>query len=269
MRSSIVVAILVLCGIPSGADSSITFTRRDYAAAASARAITAADFDRDGWLDLATAGTRGSIRILLNNGSLNGFRALPERILGGGPFDLAAGDLNRDGIPDLVVANADANAVDILIGTGDGTFPRSTRIPIAEGGIGGNPRGLALADHDGDGKLDVIVTEYATGAWRILYGDGNGGIARARIFGVGSATHPQGVVAADFNHDGQVDVALALAGASRVAIFRSQPGGAIAQQNVTLEGPVNVITGRFLEQPNLHAGRQRHGLRMANDRHHG
>ena len=242
MRFLLVVAALVLSGISPGADAPTTFMRDDYGGAASARAIAAADFDQDGWLDLATAGTRGSIRILLNNGPAGRFRALPERSLGGGPFDLAAGDLNRDGIPDLVVANADADAVDILLGAGDGTFPRWTRVSIVQGSIGGNPRGIALADHDGDGRLDVIVTEYATGAWRILYGDGNGNVVRAHSFGVGSTTHPQGVAAADFNRDGKVDVAIALAGANLVAVFLSQPNGVMAQQNVTVGGPVNVMT---------------------------
>ncbi len=148
---------------------------------------------------------------------------------------MAAGDLNRDGVPDLVVANADGHSIDIQIGNGDGTFVDPSRIPIA----GGNPRGVTLADYNVDGKLDIIVTEYATGAWRVLYGNGTGGVSRQDRFG--GIANPQGVLAADFNRDGRPDVAIAGAGINLVAIFYSTSNGGIVQRNVTVGGAVNVL----------------------------
>lgn len=236
MRILAVAGLFLASGVAASAQTPVTVSPHDYGAAAAPRAIASADFNRDGWLDLATAGTeRDSIAILLNNGANGGFRTLPDRVVGGGPFDIAAGDLNRDGIPDLVIANADADAVDVLLGAGDGTFPVSTRISMP----GAGPRGLALTDFDGNGRLDIIVTEFATGAWRVLYGNGLGGVVRQDRFG--SIRSPQGVVAADFNHDGRPDVAIAGAGINLIAVFYTQPNGGIVQKNVVVGTAVNVL----------------------------
>ena len=97
---------------------------------------------------------------------------------------------------------------------------------------------MAIANRDG--ALDIIVTEYATGAWRILYGDGSGGVLRADRFG--AIRNPQGVVAADFNHDGWLDVAIAGSGINLVAVFYSTATGGLVHRNVPVGGTVNVLT---------------------------
>lgn len=220
------------CARPAFAQTVPTFDPAGYAAASAPRAIAGADFDGDGWLDLATAG-RDGISVLLNNGR-GTFSATYASSPGGGAFDMAAGDLNRDTVPDLVVAQADGNAVDIFIGNGDGSFAGPQRVAIT-----GGPRGVTLADWNVDGKLDIIVTEYTTGAWRILYGDGSGGISRQDRYG--SIANPQGVLAADFNRDGRPDVAIAGTGINLVAIFVTTAGGGFVQRNVTVGGAVNVL----------------------------
>ena len=164
-----------------------------------------------------------------------GFERFRSITVGGGPFDMAAGDLNRDGWPDLAIANADGHAVTLLISSGVAGSFRQVDYPMP----GANPRGIALGDRDGDGALDVLVTEYATGAWRILYGDGAGAIARQERYG--AIAHPQGIVAADFNRDGRLDVAIAGTGINIVAVFYSTPAGSIQQRNVVVEGAVNVL----------------------------
>ena len=148
---------------------------------------------------------------------------------------MAAGDLNRDGWPDLAIANADAHAVTLLISSGVAGSFRQVDYPMP----GANPRGIALGDRDRDGALDVLVTEYATGAWRILYGDGAGAIAREERYG--AIANPQGIVAADFNRDGWLDVAIAGTGINIVAVFYSTPAGGLQQRNVLVDGAVNVL----------------------------
>lgn len=83
----------------------MTLTRDEYASSAGARAAVVADFDRDGWADLAHATLdTASVSILLNGGGerLAFARDVP---VDAGPFDLTAADFNRDGGVDLAVAN--------------------------------------------------------------------------------------------------------------------------------------------------------------------
>ena len=226
------------CTTLAVAQTPLAFDREDDSSSFRPRAIALADFDRDGFVDLAHGGdgVDAFIVITLNRTRTGeGFERFRSITVGGGLFDMAAGDLNRDGWPDLAIANADGHAVTLLISSGVAGSFRQVDYPMP----GANPRGIALGDRDRDGALDVLVTEYATGAWRILYGDGAGAIAREERYG--AIAHPQGIVAADFNRDGRLDVAIAGAGINIVAVFYSTSTGAIQQRNVLVEGAVNVL----------------------------
>ncbi len=237
MRTMALLAMFSCCSVPAAAQPVVGFTRTDVPAATTPRAVVAADFDRDGFPDFAQTGLGGSVGIWLNRMRTDeGFVRFRVLTVGGGPFDMAAGDLNRDGWPDLVIANADLEGVTILLSTGQagGFTKRDYLMP------GANPRGVALGDRNRDGALDIFVTEYATGAWRVLYGDGSGGVLRADRFG--AIRHAQGVVAADFNRDGWLDVAIAGSGINLVAVFYSTATGELMQRNVSVGGHVNVLT---------------------------
>lgn len=65
---------------------------------------------------------------------------------------LAAGDLNGDHIPDLVVANSGSNSVSILLGAVSGRFVESDNIHVNRG-----PQAVSLSDLNGDGKLDLVL----------------------------------------------------------------------------------------------------------------
>ena len=67
------------------------------------------------------------------------------------------GDLNGDGIPDLVVANRGSNSVSVLLGNGNGTFQAQTTYAT-----GSEPYSLTLADVTGDGKLDLLVANQSS-----------------------------------------------------------------------------------------------------------
>jgi len=65
---------------------------------------------------------------------------------------VAIGDLNRDGRPDLVVANQSANTVSVLLGTGTGSFGTAANFSV-----GANPTAVAVGDFDEDGRPDLVI----------------------------------------------------------------------------------------------------------------
>ncbi len=76
---------------------------------------------------------------------------------GANPRAIAVGDVNRDGILDLITANVDSNNVTVLLGNGDGTFQSMS--PYA---VGGSPRSVAMGDFNGDGNLDLATANVGT-----------------------------------------------------------------------------------------------------------
>src|SRR5579871_855043 len=70
-------------------------------------------------------------------------------------------------------------------------------------GVGSQPRSVATADVNGDGKLDLLVANGAAGNVGVLPGNGNGGFGAESTFAVG--TTPFSVAVGDFNRDGKLD----------------------------------------------------------------
>ena len=128
----------------------LTFSRADYASSDAPRGIATADFNRDGAMDLALVNTgRRSVAVLMNETTQGrGFVQRYEIVLGGEPFEVVAVDVNNDAVVDCaVVANADLNTIDIVLGRTAGGFELPQHIAAA-----GFPRGVAVADLDWDGR---------------------------------------------------------------------------------------------------------------------
>jgi uncharacterized protein (TIGR03437 family) len=168
------------------------------------RHLVAADFNRDGKLDLA----EGTSAVLLLGRGDGTFQA---PINYGAPGPLAAGDLNGDGKPDLAVIRY-AGAVSILLGNGDGAFQQPVEFSVAISNAGLPGGEVTIADFNGDGRPDLAVAGPTTGGFAILLGKGDGTFAqsftvagcRANMLCSGAPGYPLGV--GDFNGDGKLDI---------------------------------------------------------------
>ncbi|MGW8728429.1 FG-GAP-like repeat-containing protein [Streptomyces sp. NPDC055808] len=149
------------------------------------------------------------------------------------PTDVAVGDFDEDGKPDLATSNANTNNVSAVLGSGGGTFGVATRFAL---GGGTNPQGIAAADLDGDGHLDLITSNASSGTLSVLRGDGHGGFGTASSVPAGVAL-PSKLRLADVNEDGKLDAVVVAPGTpGRVAVLLGDGTGGFGTANVLSAG---------------------------------
>jgi hypothetical protein len=131
--------------------------RQVFAIGGQGVAIAAGDFNGDGVLDLATGNdASGSVSVLAGLG--HGSFGSADTFRAGNTHSIAVVDLNRDGHLDLISGGYDEGFVRFWPGVGDGKFLAEVQIPTTTSGS----RGVAAADFNGDGKLDLVVADAST-----------------------------------------------------------------------------------------------------------
>jgi hypothetical protein len=234
-----------------------TFTLKSrLLVAGSPVALTIADLNGDGKLDVAVAnsnefaqGRRGYISIFFGHG--DGTFTLGEHYnAGNSPWSIAAADLNGDGHTDLVVSSNnyasehDTQTLFVLLNNGDGTF---TNGAIYNAGV--EALAVSIADFNHDGKQDLAVSSGFNQELVILLGNGDGTFSSpvnysTTAFGFG----PYGNVVADFNGDGNLDVAVNLANGPIVIFFGNSDGAfqpAVAAGTMSQSGGQGIVAGDF------------------------
>ncbi len=182
--------------------------------ASSPRFLTTADVNRDGRADLVVASVAGGVSVLRGRGD-GTFEAAAYTSVGTRVVEVAAGDVNGDGWPDVVTANLDNNTVSLLLNDGTGKFPSFTNLAVGAG-----PHGVSLVDVDHDGDLDVVSANQGGGGITVLTNNGAGAFTRAADIATGPG--PQGAAVADLDGDGAEDLAVAQAAGNNVAVLLSR-----------------------------------------------
>jgi hypothetical protein len=180
----------------------------NYSVGSTPVAISIADFNGDGKLDIAVIDqSASSISVLLGNGD-GTFQAQKTTSIttGNSPDSLAIGDFNGDGKLDVGVTvnlpQAGQRAVAVLLGNGDGTFQSPINYDSGSGA-----HNAIVADFNGDSKLDIAVTDSNANAISVLLGNGDGTFQTPA--NTPTTFAPGSIAAADFNRDSKVDVLLA------------------------------------------------------------
>ncbi len=169
----------------------------EFATGAGPLDLIAADFNRDGKLDIASLGAgSAAVTVHAGNGS-GGLGSGSSFPVGLDAVALASGDVNRDGAIDLVTASS----VDlkVLLGNGVGGFA-----PAAGYVVGSDITGVALGDMNRDGKLDAVVASPGDGAVNITLGNGAGAFAASTQYSTPGI--PGQIAMGDLDRDGDLDV---------------------------------------------------------------
>ena len=197
--------------------------------------IAAADLNNDGKVDLITANIGGdpygltpgaprgnTISILYGNGD-GTFQPQQTIAVGNSPYWVSVGDLNGDGKPDVVVADAYDNTVSVLLNNGGGTF-----LPQQTFSTGLYPTSVAIADLNGDGQPDLVTANEHDGTISVLQGNGDGSFQTQQTYSTGPT--PVSVQAADLNGDGKLDLVVTNNGDNTVGVFQGNGDGTFQPQ---------------------------------------
>ena len=137
------------------------------------------------------------------------------------PSSIVLGDLNQDGILDVVSATNYNDSAAVLLGNGNGTFKATTNF-----GTGAASMSVILGDINGDGILDIVSANKGSNNASVLLGNGNGTFKAQMTFGTGLA--PQSITLGDLNGDGVLDIVSANYASNDVSALLGQTRTGVA-----------------------------------------
>lgn len=230
------------------------------------RGTAVGDVDGDGDLDVALAqGTLGGVRLLLNGGNAAGsgtgvFSSGPLVAVGGSPQAVALADVDGDGDLDLLATNYESSATTVSVrlnglnasGTNQGTFGGGQEVAVGQ-----QPYGLALGDVDGDGDLDLVVSNSSGRSVSIRLNGGDASGSMTGLFSAGETlalpipSTPTGIALGDVDNDNDLDLLVTDGYNGTVRVYPNQgyagsPGSSQFGSPTVLalgNSPVDVVLG--------------------------
>ncbi len=186
------------------------------AAGTSPEGITAGDFDKDGDPDLAVVDSGGSaVQLLTNNGS-GTFSSGSALTTNTTPLYVTTADFDKDGDLDLAVTNfGGSKTMSVFINNGSGSFAAKVDYTT-----GTDPAGITSADFNQDGYMDVAVSNYSSTSISIFIGTGTGTFATKADATFDDYAYG-GLAAADFDNDGDPDLASGTENDNLAVIFNT------------------------------------------------
>ncbi|MGA9809968.1 MAG: FG-GAP-like repeat-containing protein [Candidatus Sulfotelmatobacter sp.] len=201
--------------------------------------LAVADLNSDGKPDLVVSNLAGPnqsgdgvLGVLLGNGDGTFKPALTFGSGGYGASSVVVADINGDGMPDVLVANTCVSSndctngtVSVFLGKGNGTF----RPPVTYSSGGQSAVSVAVADVNGDGKLDLLVANQSgenngDGSVGVLLGNGNGTFRPPVTYDTGDSV-TSSLAVADLKGNGKQDLVVTNSGHATVNVLLGNGDG--------------------------------------------
>jgi hypothetical protein len=187
------------------------------------------DLDGDGKPEMVVANNgSNTVSVFRNTSSVgsittSSFASKVDFTTGTSPQAVSIGDLDRDGRPDLAVANAGSNTVSIFRNTSSvGSINIAGKVDFTTGSI---PYSVSIGDLDGDGKPDLAVANDGSNTVSIFRNTSFIGVINTGSFAskvdFATGTEPQSVSIGDLDGDGKLDLATANNISNTVSVLRN------------------------------------------------
>jgi len=207
--------------------SSSYFPRLDFTTGSLPYGVAVGDLDGDGKPDIVVTNyTDNTISVYRNTNvgdsiTANSFSSKADFAAGSHPWGVAIGDLDGDGKLDVVVSDGTSGSISVFRNTsvsGSGAISFAAKVDFATGGSG---YGVAVADLDGDGKPDVVVTNRNGNSVSVLRNTSSGSITFAPNVDFAAGILPYGIAVSDLDRDEKPDLVTANLGDSTLSVFRN------------------------------------------------
>ena len=214
---------------------------KDYGVGQGPGQVVTADFNLDGYPDLATANSLSDSVTILYGQKGGRFANGRSFRTDDWPQTMTVADFNRDGAPDIATGNYLGYSVTVMLGDGSGGFKSTKSIKRS-----GTCEVIASGDFNGDRKPDLAVGSPTDDLIWILQGDGQGGFQDIKSSYTVDAV-PRFIAVSDFNRDGKSDLAIACWSAHTISILLGQGDGRFGDFNsyVVAGEPFCVAVGDF------------------------
>ncbi|MGK0350877.1 MAG: hypothetical protein ACJAYX_001553 [Planctomycetota bacterium] len=180
-----------------------------------------ADLDGDGDLDLVTTNSNDQLAVHLQTAP--GEFSTPIALqTGDNPQHIVAADLNGDGLLDLVSANKDSDDLFVIYQTAPGVFDDNNP-RVLNTGLDSEPQGVAAADLNGDGRLDLVSANGLSDRLMVFFQSASGVLPTTANLVLEPGDFPRDVAGADLNGDGLLDIVSANDFAGTLTVFFQGP----------------------------------------------
>ena len=208
----------------------------------------AGDFNKDGWLDLATANLGVSnVGILYGygNGTFGNLQTFTTGV-GSNPINLMVADFNNDSQLDILFGDENSDNLGIFFGYGDGTFASMSPVPIDQGSIA---YAVAVGDFNNDNRLDLTYADYGYNNIRVFLAYGSKPFGGQTTFLIDEGSRPSSAAVAHFTNDRELDIAIANYGTNSIGILLGYGNRMFADVLTYSTGndsrPMSIATGDF------------------------